>query len=41
VLFKAGDQVPFILLLDFNGRLESDSPLQIAGTALNVGSIFD
>jgi hypothetical protein len=40
VLFKAGDQVPVILLLDVVGKALRLEPLQIGLTAVNVGVVF-
>ena len=40
VLFKAGDQVPVIPLLDVVGRAVSVAPEHIGATALNVGVMF-
>ena len=40
VLFKAGDQVPVIPLLEVPGSADKDSPEQIGATAENVGVIF-
>ena len=40
VLFKAGDQVPVILLLDVVGRAVRVAPEQIGATALKVGVMF-
>ena len=37
VLFKAGDQVPVMLLSDVVGNGAITSPEQIAATGLNVG----
>ncbi len=39
VLFKAGDQVPLMLLFDCKGRAASVSPEQIGATAVNVGVV--
>ena len=36
-LFKAGDQVPVMLLFDVVGRALKDAPEQIADTCVNVG----
>ena len=37
VLFKAGDQVPVILLRDIVGKGTNTEPAQIAATGLKVG----
>lgn len=37
VLFKAGDQVPLIPLVDVVGNGDSVAPEQIAATGVNVG----
>ena len=37
VLFKAGDQVPVILLRDVVGKAANTPPEQIAATGLKVG----
>ncbi|MNT44072.1 hypothetical protein D3C86_1594610 [compost metagenome] len=39
VLFKAGDQVPVIPLLETVGKVAKAVPAQIAGTCVNTGSI--
>ncbi len=39
VLFKAGDQVPVILLLEVVGKADKLPPEQIAGTCVNVGVV--
>ena len=39
-LFKAGDQVPMMPLLEVVGNAESACPLQMAATALNVGIVL-
>ncbi|EIA07525.1 hypothetical protein HJ01_03100 [Flavobacterium frigoris PS1] len=39
-MFKAGDQVPLMLLFDCSGSAASVSPSQIAATAVNVGVVF-
>ena len=39
VLFKAGDQVPVMLLFDVVGRALNVSPEQIAGTCVKVGTV--
>ena len=40
VLFKAGNQVPLMLLIDCDGSAASASPEQIGATAVNVGVVF-
>jgi len=40
VLFKAGAQVPVILLLDVVGKALSVAPEHIGATAVNVGVAF-
>ena len=40
VLFKAGDQVPVIPLLDVVGNAVNVAPAQIGATAVNVGAMF-
>jgi Flp pilus assembly pilin Flp len=40
VLFKAGDQVPVIPLLEVVGKADKVPPEQIGATAVNVGVIF-
>jgi hypothetical protein len=40
VLFKAGDQVPVIPLLEVVGNGAKTAPEQIAATAANVGVTF-
>ena len=40
VLFKAGDQVPVLLLLDVVGRAVSVAPEQMGATGVNVGVTF-
>ena len=40
VLFKAGDQLPVIPLLDVVGSADSVAPEQIGATALKVGVTF-
>ena len=40
VLFKAGDQVPVILLIDVVGRAFSVPPEHMGATGVNVGVIF-
>lgn len=40
MLFKAGDQVPDIPLLEVVGKADKVSPAQIGATALNVGVSF-
>jgi 50S ribosomal subunit-associated GTPase HflX len=40
VLFKAGDQVPLIPLLEVIGKADKLSPEQMATTAVNVGTIL-
>ena len=40
VLFKAGDQVPLMPLVDVPGRGASASPEQIGATAANVGTVL-
>ena len=37
MLFKAGDQVPVMLLFDVVGRAVNVAPEQIAATCVNVG----
>ena len=39
-MFKAGDQVPVIPLVDVVGRAASVAPEHIGATALNVGVTF-
>ena len=39
-MFKAGDQVPVILLVEVVGKAVSVAPEQIAGTAANDGVMF-
>ena len=41
VLFRAGDQVPFIPLRDVVGRGSSVPPEQMGATATNVGVVFE
>ena len=41
VLFKAGDQVPVMPLLDVVGRAVSVAPEQMGATAVKVGVIFE
>ena len=41
VLFKAGDQVPVMLLSDVVGKAAKGSPAQIAETGLKVGVTFE
>jgi len=38
VLFKAGDHVPTIPLLDVVGKADNDAPVQIAATCVKVGT---
>jgi hypothetical protein len=40
VLFKAGDQVPVIPLVEVVGNADKVAPEQIGATALNVGVTF-
>ena len=40
VLFRAGDQVPVIPLLDVVGNAGSEVPAHIGATAVNVGVTF-
>ena len=40
VLFSAGDQLPFIPLLDVVGSAVNVAPLQIAATGSKVGVMF-
>ena len=40
VLFKAGDHVPLIPLVEVVGRGFNTSPEQIGATGLNVGTVF-
>jgi hypothetical protein len=40
VLFRAGDQVPVIPLIDVVGSAERAAPEQMGATAANVGVIF-
>ena len=39
-MFKAGAHVPVIPLFDVVGSADNVAPLQIAGTAVNVGVIL-
>ena len=39
VLFKAGDQLPAIPLLEVVGNVDAIAPLHIAGMAVKVGVI--
>ena len=39
-MFKAGDQLPVILLLDVVGSAARVPPEQIGATAVNVGVMF-
>ncbi|EIA07524.1 hypothetical protein HJ01_03099 [Flavobacterium frigoris PS1] len=39
-MFRAGDQVPLILLFDCSASGASVSPSQIGATAVNVGVVF-
>ena len=40
MLFKSGDQVPFIPLLEVVGKAAKVAPEQIGFTAVNVGVVF-
>jgi len=40
VLFKAGDHVPVMPLLDVVGNADKVAPEQIGATGLNVGVMF-
>jgi len=39
-LFRAGDQLPVMPLLDVVGRADKVAPEQIGATAVNVGVMF-
>jgi hypothetical protein len=41
VLFRAGDQVPVIPFVEVVGKAAKVDPVQIAGTAVNVGVTFE